>query len=83
MEKNIIPIQFNGQGIEYKGWATPSNDRHDDGHPKHFQVVLNDMFFGNLWLNRGKWFADQPRLQALVVPVGNCMDLQPAPHRVF
>ena|ERR1700761_5436896 len=74
MEKQIIPIEFNGRGIEYRGWAMPSNEKHDDGHPKHYKVVLNEIFFGNFWLNRGKWFADELRSPELVVAVGHCLD---------
>lgn len=81
MENNIIPIHFNGRGIEYKGWAMPSRERYEDGHPKHYRVVLNEVLSGNFWLNRGKWFADEPRLQELVVKVGACLDEQPEQHR--
>jgi hypothetical protein len=81
MENKSIPIHFNGRGIEYKGWATPSRERHDDGHPMHYIVVLNELFFGHFWLDRGKWFADEPRPRDLVVAVGTCLDRQPGPHR--
>jgi len=81
MENKIIPIHFNGGGIEYKGWATPSNERHEDGHPKHYRVVLNQNFSANFWLNRGKWFADEPGMQNLAVEIGACLDKMPARHR--
>lgn len=81
MENQFIPIQFNGRGIEYKGWAMPSPERHDDGHPKHYRVVLNEMFIGNFRLNRGKWFADEQRPQELVRAVGACLDNIPGRHR--
>jgi hypothetical protein len=74
MAKEIIPIQFNGQGIEYKGWATPSDQRYDDGYPRSYHVVLNKVYFGNLSLDRGKWIADEPRPRELVVAVGACLD---------
>lgn len=74
MSKEIIPIQFNGQGIEYKGWATPSDLKYDDGYPRSYHVVLNKVFFGNLSLDRGKWIADEPRPRELVVAVGACLD---------
>ena len=83
MEKNIIPIQFNGLGIEYRGWATPSPERHEDGHPKHYKVVLNKMFFGNFFLDRGKWFADEQQPAELVVAIGECLDRLPARHRTM
>lgn len=81
MKTDIITIHFNGQGIEYKGWAQPSKERHEDGHPKHYQVVLNQLFYGNFSLHRGKWFADEPRPQELVIAIGACLDRQAARHR--
>lgn len=74
MAKEIIPIEFNGQGIEYKGWATPSEQLYDDGYPRSYHVVLNKVHFGNLSLDRGKWIADEPRPRELVVAVGACLD---------
>ena len=81
MENKIIPIHFNGGGIEYSGWATPSNERHEDGYPKHYRVVLNQVFSGNFSLNRGKWFADEPGMQEFAVQVGEFLDKMPARHR--
>ncbi|HWB94177.1 MAG TPA: hypothetical protein VG605_20125 [Puia sp.] len=81
MENHIIPIHFNGLGVEYKGWAVPSSEQHEDGHPKHYQVVLNKMFIGNFRLNRGKWFADEQPPQELVAAVGACLDTIPSRHR--
>jgi hypothetical protein len=83
MEKHIIPIQFNGLGIEYRGWATPSTERHEDGYPKHYKVVLNKMFFGNFFLDRGKWLADGQQPVELVVAIGECLDRLPARHRAM
>lgn len=81
MENKIIAIQFNAGGIEYKGWATPSKERHEEGHPKHYRVVLNHLFSADFWLNRGKWFTDEPRMQELAVEIGACLDRMPARHR--
>ena len=81
MENNSIPIQFSGRGVDYKGWATPSREQHDDGHPVHYSVVLNKAFFGHFRLNKGKWFADEPQPQELVTAVGACLDGQPGRHR--
>ena len=83
MAKEIIPIQFNGQGIEYKGWATPSDQRYEDGYPRSYHVVLNRVYFGNLSLDRGKWIADEPRPRELVAAVGACLDhvYSPFPSR--
>jgi hypothetical protein len=81
MENKIIPIHFNGRGIEYKGWVMPSKERHEDGHPKHYRVVLNDVFSANFWLNRGKWFADEPWMQDMAVEIGVFLDRLTARHR--
>lgn len=83
MENKIIPIHFNDGGIEYKGWAMASKERHEDGHPKHYRVVLNEDLSANFWLNRGKWFADEPRMQHLAVEIGACLDKMPARHRAM
>ena len=83
MEKDIIPIKFDGFGMEYQGWATPSPERYEDGEPKHYKVMLNKMFFGNFFLDKGKWFADTQQPAELVVAVGECLDRLPARHRAM
>jgi len=70
MIKSSIPLHFSHHGISYAGWAEPSKDRHDDGLPKSYAVVLNGTFFGNFSCNRGKWVIDQHRPYDLVVAAG-------------
>jgi len=65
-----IPLHFFHHGTSYAGWATPSKDRHEDGHPKSYAVVLNGSFFGNFSCDRGKWVIDQWRPAELVVAAG-------------
>ena len=74
MAKEIIPIHFTRYGIDYKGWAKPSEQCHEDGHPKSYHVILNKVFFANLSPDRGKWVTDEPRPRDLVVAVGACLD---------
>ena len=70
MISTSIPIQFNHQGINYAGWATPSAERHEDGYPKHYAMVLNGSFFGNFRCYRGRWIVDQWKPYELVVAAG-------------
>ena len=48
MEKTSLLFAFNHEGIDYHGWATPSEQVHEDGHPVSYGVVLNQRFFGNI-----------------------------------
>jgi hypothetical protein len=79
MNRNTIPVQFEHKGLAYDGWATPSEQQHEDGEPKSYHVVLNMVMFGDLSLNHGKWLSDQQRPHELVVEVGKLLDhhLQP------
>ena len=70
MINSSIPLQFSYRGISYAGWAEPSKDRHDDGLPKSYAVVLNGTLFGNFSCDRGKWVIDQKRPYELVVAAG-------------
>jgi hypothetical protein len=70
MINSSIPLQFSHLGIAYAGWAEPSKERHEDGLPKSYAVVLNGTFFGNFFCDRGKWVIDQKRPYDLVVAAG-------------
>jgi len=70
MINSSIPLQFSYLGIAYAGWAEPSKERHEDGLPKSYAVVLNGSFFGNFFCDRGKWIIDQHRPYELVLAAG-------------
>ena len=70
MINSSIPLQFSHLGIAYAGWAEPSKERHEDGLPKSYAVVLNGTFFGNFFCDRGKWIIDQHRPYGLVLAAG-------------
>jgi len=74
MEKTSFSLEFNAEGIHYTGWATPSDHRHDDGQPSSYHVVLNQVFFGNVSRNKGKWLVDEQRPYELTAAVGECLD---------
>ena len=74
MEKTSIPLELDCQGIHYTGWATPSDSVHPDGYAKSYHVVLNEVFFGDLSYDHGKWIIDQQRPHELVVAVGHCLE---------
>lgn len=73
MEKQI-DISFTANGLDYKGWATPSEKNKKDGSPKSFHVVLNDIMFGNVSQSDDKsWTVDEQRPQHLVDTVGEIL----------
>jgi len=75
MEKTSLPLEFDCEGIHYTGWATPSDHLHEDGQPASYHVVLNQVFFGNLSRNKGKWIADEQRPEGLTRAAGECLDM--------
>ncbi|MHA4844222.1 hypothetical protein ACX0G7_08665 [Flavitalea antarctica] len=70
MEDNIFDIQFQYNGLDYKGWVNPSSKKHSDGMPASFHVVLNDISFGNMSFNQGKWIVNEDRPDELTALVG-------------
>ena len=71
MEDKTINIELTWDGLHYKGWATPSEHKNDNGKPRSFHVVLNDTMFGNLSWNKEKWTADEQRPEGMVEAVGH------------
>jgi hypothetical protein len=70
-----IDISVIVDGKEYKGWATPSDKNKEDGSPKSFHVVLNDVMFGNISHSSEKtWTVDEQRPQELVEAVGKYLE---------
>jgi hypothetical protein len=74
MEKKSLVLEFDCRGIHYTGWATPSDHLHENGEPSSYHVVLNQVFFGNLTRNKGKWLVDEQRPSELTAAVGECLD---------
>ena len=70
MEDKIFDMRFDYNGLHYQGWANPSSKTHSDGMPASFHVVLNDIFFGNVSFNKGKWTTSEDRPEALLAIVG-------------
>jgi hypothetical protein len=73
MEKTSIPLEFECEGVSYKGWATPSDRLHADGLPASYVVVLNQVFFGDMSKSDGKWVLDEQRPHELMIAVGECL----------
>ena len=74
MEKPI-DITFTANGLNYTGWATPSDKNKKDGSPKSFHVILNDIMFGNVSQSgENSWTVDEQRPQALVDAVGKFLE---------
>jgi hypothetical protein len=73
MEKKSLLLEFDCKGLHYKGWATPSDKIRNDGTPASYSVVLNQVHFGDISLNNGKWVLDEHRSHDLIECVGECM----------
>lgn len=74
MRTEIFDISVTHEGKIYKGWVHPSDKPNENGLPKSYHVVLDDVFFGNLSDNSGQWAADEQRPQALVEEVGKVIE---------
>ena len=70
MEDNIFDFSFDYNGLHYKGWANPSVKKQSDGTPASYHVVLNDISFGNVSFNQGKWINNEDRPDELIALVG-------------
>jgi hypothetical protein len=53
---------------------TPSDNRHADGYAKSYHVVLNEVFFGDMSLDQGKWETSEQRPHLLVDAVGRAIE---------
>jgi hypothetical protein len=73
MEKVSIPVSFKYNGVEYKGWATPSDHKHPDGLAASYHVVLNETFFGDMSLSDGHWTISEQRPADLVKATGEAL----------
>ena len=80
MEDNIFDIRFDYNGLHYKGWANPSAKKQDDGCPASYHVVLNDISFGNLSFNQGKWINSEDRPDELIALVGKHIEKNEKQH---
>jgi len=69
IEAATFDISFKHDGKDYKGWVTPSTEKHND-KPSSFHVVLNEVFFGNLSFNNTQWQSDTQRDHELVQAAG-------------
>jgi len=70
MNEEFFNIQFDNDGIHYEGVITPSQKLREDGTPRSFHVVLNNVLFGNVHYNNSKWAVDEQRPDALTEIVG-------------
>ena len=70
MSVDIFDISFENDGKKYSGWVNPSGKRDEMGKPVSFQVVLNNVMFGNLSLDKCHWTIRENRPHILVDKVG-------------
>ena len=73
MDKRSIPISLEYEHMLYSGWATPSDAHHSDGLAKSYHVVLNEVFFGDMSYDNGKWIISEQRPNDLVMAVGEVL----------
>lgn len=76
MHDKTFNIELTYNGMQYTGWVTPSGQTNDQGKPRSFHVVLNEIMFGNLSLNDHKWTIDEQRPAELVEAVGQIIQSQ-------
>jgi hypothetical protein len=76
LESRTIDIAFQHDGKDYKGWATPSGKKGDNGMAASYHVVLNEVFFGNLSHNKEKWATDTQREEGLIQATGKALEKQ-------
>ena len=70
MREEYFNIQFDHDHVHYDGIVTPSEKIREDGTPRSFHVVLNNVFFGNVHYNNSKWSVDEQRPNVLTEIVG-------------
>jgi hypothetical protein len=74
MTDKYFSIKFNYDNIHYDGIITSSEKVREDGTPKSFHVILNNVLFGNVHHNNGNWAVDEQRPQELTDIVGECIE---------
>jgi hypothetical protein len=70
MSEEFFNIQFDHDNIHYEGIITPAQKLREDGTPRSFHVVLNNVLFGNVHYNNSRWAVDEQRPEELVDIVG-------------
>lgn len=68
---NKFPIQFTYDGIAYRGEIKPLQTGLQHRIPTSFQVVLNNMYYGQVKRRGVDWEADSPKCAVLVQVIGD------------
>ena len=76
MKDKIFDISFEVDGQPYKGWVNPSDTVNEKGLPASYHVVLNDVSFGHLSLDKCKWTVNEDRPALLVEATGKAIEKQ-------
>ncbi len=80
MSDKYFSTEFNHDGIHYDGIITPLEKVREDGTPKSYHVVLNNVLFGNVHHNNEKWAVDEQRPEELTDIVGKCIEKNYTPE---
>jgi hypothetical protein len=67
---DVFDISFESGGKKYSGWVNPSGKLDAHGKSSSFHVILNNILFGNLSLNKCHWTISESRPHSLVEKVG-------------
>lgn len=71
--KEIFPINFTYHGVRYEGCISPGEILPGNG-PGSYEVVLNNVYFGNMKKNDRHWEVNERRPPELAELVGFCID---------
>ena len=73
-DKTFDISRLEHEGHPYSGWIIPSKKRNAEGEPSSYHVVLDNVFFGNLSFENGRWSIDDQRPGDLVQAVGQYIE---------
>jgi hypothetical protein len=69
MTEEFFKIAFDHNGLHYEGRVSPEH-KDQNGIPKSYHVVLNDIFFGYVSMDdSGRWHVTEQRPEALLEAV--------------
>ena len=68
---NKFPIHFTYDGINYRGEIKPLQTGLQHRIPTTFQVVLNNVYCGNVRRRGADWETDSPKCAIMVDIIGN------------
>jgi len=68
---NKFPIHFSYDGVSYRGEIKPLQTGVQNRIPTSFQVVLNNVYYGQVKRRGVDWETDSPKCAIMVDTIGN------------